>query len=331
MILRILATAAVAFWPGIVLAACAGNDLLPSLTQAEQSALDARLAQTPYPTGNHWRATRDDLTIHLVGTIHIDDPRLQPHQDALAPVVASAETLLLEMTKADQADLMQAMTDDPTLVIMQDRSLVDAMAPADWDALADALQARDIPPMMGARMRPWYLSVILGLPPCLDLTTAADGGMDARLEAVAIRAGVQTAALEDALSLFSAFDAVPFETQLAMVQAAMVAPDAAEDMLETLMAAYAAENHAAVWILSGILADRFAPQQSDTLDAAFAAMETQLLDARNAAWIPVIVNAANQARGGHIVAAFGAAHLGGEHGVLALLEAEGFTLARQPF
>jgi uncharacterized protein len=46
---------------------------------------------------------------------------------------------------------------------------------------------------------------------------------------------------------------------------------------------------------------------------------------RNRAWIPVLVTAATEAP---VVAAFGALHLSGQDGVLALLEAEGFTLQR---
>ena len=48
---------------------------------------------------------------------------------------------------------------------------------------------------------------------------------------------------------------------------------------------------------------------------------------RNRAWIPVLEETA---RKGTVFAAFGALHLSGETGVLALLQANGWTIERLP-
>ena len=61
------------------------------------------------------------------------------------------------------------------------------------------------------------------------------------------------------------------------------------------------------------------------VEGDFARMEASLMTERNRAWIPVIEAAAAN---GPVLAAFGALHLSGEDGVLALLEREGFTLER---
>ena len=53
-----------------------------------------------------------------------------------------------------------------------------------------------------------------------------------------------------------------------------------------------------------------------------------LMVQRNQDWIPVLTRAAAD---GPVLAAFGALHLSGDQGVLALLQAEGFTLERLPF
>jgi uncharacterized protein YbaP (TraB family) len=323
-----------AFWlcfaPPATWAACNGTDLAPTLTPTEERRLQTALDAMPYPRGNHWRATRGGMTLHLIGTIHIDDPRLAEPIARLQPLITGADRLLLEMTSADGDALSQTMASDPALLLLPGPSLPDRLPEADWQALSQALEDRGLPPFMAARMRPWYLSVLLSMPACLDLAEAAAGGVDKRLEAMAEAAGIPTSALEDARGLFAAFDAVPFESQMDMVRTALLAPDAAEDMLETLMIAYTAEEHGRVWLLSEILAERFAPQASATTETAFALMQETLLDARNRAWIAVLLDAAANADG-YVVAAFGAAHLGGEAGVLTLLEAEGFTLERQPF
>jgi uncharacterized protein YbaP (TraB family) len=81
--------------------------------------------------------------------------------------------------------------------------------------------------------------------------------------------------------------------------------------------------------MSALLAERYSPIHVETAANIFETMEKELLIDRNRAWIPVLLEAI--AAHDTVVAAFGAAHLPGKEGVLALLEAEGFTLERLPF
>ena len=83
-------------------AQCAGHDLRETLTSAERDRLDALLAEMPYPAGNHWRAEKDGEVIHLVGTMHLSDPRLEAPLERLRPVVRDAGALLLEMPRAQE-------------------------------------------------------------------------------------------------------------------------------------------------------------------------------------------------------------------------------------
>ena len=57
-------------------------------------------------------------------------------------------------------------------------------------------------------------------------------------------------------------------------------------------------------------------------------MQEAVMDGRNRKWIPVLTDAARE---GPVLAAFGALHLSGDEGVLALLQAEGFALERLEF
>lgn len=316
--------------PVPVLAACAGTDLADTLTVEEAATVNEALDTVPYPVGNHWRATRGDARIHLIGTVHVGDDRLAGPVSRLAPVIETADALLLEATSEAQASLTAAIADTPSLLVLDGPSLPDRLPEETWQALQTALSDRGIPGMIAARMRPWYLSVLLGMPPCLDLASATDTGMDAQLETIAEEAGVATRSLENPRGVLEAFASVPFETQMAMVQSALIPSDVAEDMLETMMAAYLREETARAWALSAVMAERHAPLDGPEADAAFAALEKTLLADRNRAWIPVILDTAQDVNG-PVVAAFGAAHLSGEDGILSLLEAEGFTLERQPF
>ena len=312
-----------------VLAACAGNDLRPTFGPAEQARLQAALDETPFAEGNHWKATRGTATLHLIGTMHLADPRLDGPVSRLRDTIESADLLLLEMTGEDEQALQDRLTADPSFLLMSDATLPELLDEAQWQQMSDALNARGVPPFMAARFQPWYVSVILAVPPCAAATDLSTGGMDARLEEIAETRGIPRAALEDVETIFAAFADQPRDVQIDMMLSALVDPAINEDLFATLLASYFDEAPAEGWAVSSILAERYSPIPSDAAAEIFATMEQELLIDRNLAWIPVLLDATEQHE--TVVAAFGAAHLPGQNGVLALLEAEGFTLERLPF
>ena len=309
--------------------ACAGNDLRETLGPEEQARLDSAIQDAPFAEGNHWKATRGDSTLHLIGTMHLSDPRLDAPVDRLRDTVESADLLLLEMTDEDEAALQTRLSEDPSLLLMSDATLPELLSEEEWDKMSAALNARGMPPFMAARFQPWYVSMLLAVPPCASMLELSAGGMDARLEEIAAGADVPRAALEDVQTIFAAFADQPRDMQLEMMLSALVDPAISEDLFATLLASYFDEAPAEGWAVSSILAERYSPIEQDAAAEILATMEEALLTDRNRAWIPVLTEAAE--RHDRVVAAFGAAHLPGENGVLALLEAEGFTLERLPF
>ena len=314
---------------GPVAAQCAGNDLRDTLGPDEQARLEAALTDVPFPQGNHWKATREDATIHLIGTMHLADPRLEGPVERLQDTVESADLLLLEMTDEDEAALQQRLSTDPSILLMSDASLPDLLSDDQWATMSDALSARGLPPFMAARFQPWYVSVVLAVPPCAAITELSAGGMDARIEEIAKSAGIPRAALEDVNTIFDVFADQPRDVQVDMMLSALVDPVISEDLFATLLASYFDEAHAEGWAVSAILAERYSPIDTSSAADIFATMEKELLIDRNRAWIPVLLDAAKS--NDVVVAAFGAAHLPGENGILALLQSEGFTLEQLPF
>lgn len=311
-------------------AACAGQDLRTSLTPREQALFDARLAETPYAEGNHWRATRGDEILHLIGTVHLSDSRLDGPAARLTPLIQNASLLLLEMTKAEEAELQNALVTRTDMLLLPDSTLPDLLSEQDWKTLSEAMEQRGMPSFMAAKMRPWYVSMLLSIPTCLMDQLSEGNGLDARLEAVATAADIPTMALEPFDTAFSAFSNMPFETQLLMIRSALSAPGADEDLFETLLSAYFAEAHGAGQIALEVLSPRLTPLSSEENDTIFESVDKVLITDRNISWIPVLLEALNQTDG-YVVAGFGAAHLTGTIGILTLLEAKGFTLERLPF
>jgi len=182
---------------------------------------------------------------------------------------------------------------------------------------------------MAAKMQPWYVAMLLGIPSCAMEDLASDpNGLDARVIARAAAQGVPVRALEPYDTVFTLFDSMSAADQIDMIRTTLAMVDAAEDYAATLTAAYFAEDVRVTWELGRITANNLPGQTPEKVDADLARMEELLMARRNRSWIPQITAAAAE---GPVFAAFGALHLSGQDGVLALLEREGFALERLPF
>ncbi|TNF21740.1 MAG: TraB/GumN family protein [Rhodobacteraceae bacterium] len=325
--MRILTLCLFLLLPHLAAAACDGTDLRARLSPEQAAALEAAEAATLYAHGNHWRARRGDRVIHVIGTIHMPDPRLDPVVARLEPVIAGADLLFLEATEDDTKALQKRLTGPDSLLLLKDTSLPDLMDEADWQTLAEAARARGIPPFMAAKMQPWYLSLVLALPGCAMELVAEGKGLDSRIEGLAKAAGVPSRSIEPIDTVFRVFNSDPLDAQLRLLQLGVFPEDLSADLLETTVNAYFDEAHSDAWQMSRLMTFAHLDLPEAEIEALLDDMEAKLLIARNLAWIDEI-EAAEEAS---IVVAVGAAHLMGDSGVLNQLEQRGYVLERQPF
>lgn len=316
--------------PAVVAAQCQGEDLRDTLTPDERASIDAAVAAIPYPEGNRWRAERGGEVLHLVGTIHMSDPRLDAPMERLQPLIGDADMVLLEMTPTEKAELSRAMRDDPTLMMLDGATLPELLPEEDWQLLSEKLGKRGIPSFMAAKMQPWYLMMMLSIPPCAMNQLAEGNGLDSRIQAAALEAGTPMRALEPFDAALRLLGSEPLEEQLGYLETALATAEQDDDGLATTIAAYFDERFSEFQEMTPILMERTGLYTlEEARDLSDETTET-ILSRRNHAWIPVILQALDETEG-PVVAAFGAAHLGGEDGVLNLLAEEGFTLTREAF
>lgn len=308
-------------------AQCSGTNLIDALPQDEQAALRAEAALSPHATGNFWRATRGTQVVHLIGTYHFDDPRHAATMAALAPVLEEVTTLLVEAGPEEEAALKARILREPQLMIIDDGPTLPEMLPRpDWLRLSQALRDRGIPPFMAAKFRPWYVTMLLGVPACDMERIATTKGLDGMLVDAALAKGLTVRAMEPYDTLFGIFDQLPQDDQVAMITSALAMEKKSEDFAVTLADSYFNQEGRLIWefmrheslALPGYTPERVAEE--------FATMEEALMTSRNRKWIPEIEAAAAR---GPVLVAFGALHLSGEQGVLRLLEAQGFILKRR--
>jgi len=309
-------------------AQCVGSNLIAAMPVADQAALRARADLQPFAVGNYWRASRDDQVIHIIGTYHFDDPRHDATLTTLDPVLATAQTLLVEAGPDEEAALIARLSDEPELMINTDGpTLPQILPPEDWKRLSDALNSRGIPPFMAAKFRPWYLSMMLSLPPCEIEFAATAKGLDGLLIEAATAQGLTVQALEPYDTIFGIFDAMPQADQLAMITSTLALEDKSTDMAITLADAYFAEEGRLIWEFTKRLTLQLPGYPPEQVEKDFAVMEASLMKNRNRSWIPVIKAAAAK---GPVLVAFGALHLSGDEGVLNLLADQGYAIERLP-
>jgi uncharacterized protein YbaP (TraB family) len=326
--MRLLALILCFLAPGLLSAgSCIGTDLRPSLSPADTAEIDTRLENVPFLNGNHWTARKGKDLIHVIGTMHISDPRMDDLAEDLAPLIRKADQLIVEMTPERQGAFQQLLVENPSLgFITEGPTLIDMLTPEQWAPIKAAAEARGLPSFMAAKYKPWFLSLTLAIPPCaLRDQQAGLKGLDHRLMDIATAAGTPMQSLDRADILLDIFAKDPIDLQLEYLLLAPLDLEQARNQFVTMAELYFEENAFAAIETGRILARPHFPDP-DEFDRLYDEVMFALLDKRNTEWLPMIA----QARGTTVVAV-GSAHLGGKQGLLKLLEDSGYTLERQPF
>lgn len=313
---------------------CTGRDLLADLTPDQRAAIDASVAATPYARGIRYRATKGGARIEIVGTYHFDDARHDALVAALTPEIAEAATLLVEAGPDEEKRLTAALAADPTLMVDPNGpTLPERLSDEEWAKLSAAMSDRGMPALMVSRLRPWYVSMMLGISPCMLHGMKDAGGvsgLDRRLMDIARADGTPIAALEPWDTVFSLFKGLTPQEELDMIRAALPAAEAADDYAFTTAEAYFRGDIWTIWEYGRQDAYVSSGLDRTQVDAQMRLVEDRLMNDRNTAWITPLTAAADKAAaaGKPVVAAFGALHLPGTKGVLQLLKDQGWTIER---
>lgn len=304
-------------------AACVGENLIAALPDDERAALDALVAEHPYPEGNLWRADKPGSSVHVVGTIHIPDPRLNPVFAKLTPIVEDADLLILEASSAMQREMQRRMIEEPEIAFLTEGpTLIDLLGDHVWGQLAKDLTARGVPPFMAAKFRPWLLAMTLSIPGCaMEAMASGDMGLDGRLETLAEASGKPVETLDHLDTVIGLLGSGSLDQQLDMLRVMLMTDLDQEAMFATTLDSYFAGRHRELWEFS-----RLMTRESGFADpnSTFEAFEETLLIRRNRDWERKIESLIE---GRDAVLAVGAAHLSGESGVLRALEGMGYTLS----
>ena len=73
--IRFLIAVALSLLPLAAQAQCNGESYWEVMSPEDRAALALKAANTPYPNGLIWRASKGGTELTIIGTMHIPDPR----------------------------------------------------------------------------------------------------------------------------------------------------------------------------------------------------------------------------------------------------------------
>lgn len=310
---------------GSASAACRDHGLLDALGDDARARIDAAEAG-PHARGLIWRASRGERTVLVVGTLHLDDPRLGAVMARVRPLLEEADLVMLEATGEELERVEALAAEEPErLFLLDEPTLVERLAPEEWVVVSEAALEAGIPGFMAAQFRPFYLLLAISVPPCaMEGLVAGRPGLDLLIEGEADALGIPARALEPFDTVIDVFEEMDEADALALLVSTARAGALVEASTATLLDLYFEERTAATIALNEAVVARMPDLSGAEREVVVEWFDEALLGARNRAWLPRIEEAARP--GGPVMVAVGAAHLPGEEGVLSLLAEAGWRV-----
>jgi len=262
-----------------------------------------------------WEISGNDLEepSYLFGTIHMIDKEDYIFNDVMQEAFDKSEQVTFEIKLDDMMNNMGAQMSMMMKAFMSDgQTLRDLLSEEDYQLVQEHFEKIGLPLMFLERIKPMFLSALAGGD--ADPTAIQSGEMvsyelELMREAQAVEKEIL--GLETAEFQMSMFDSIPYDAQAQMLVESIKSSKEGNDEFERMVEMYKDQD------IEGM------QTMMDEDPEGIGKYEELLLVKRNQNWIPIM---AEQMSDKVTFFAVGAGHLGGEFGVIKLLEEEGYTV-----
>jgi uncharacterized protein len=258
-----------------------------------------------------WQVKNGNSTIYLFGTVHLLPNDTDWHFPALNQALAQSQTLYIELTDDDQANMASLVM---RYGLDTAHPLSTQLSESENAALTRAAQLAGLPGGAATLqpMRPWLAALTLSVAPLLKAGLDPAEGVDRQLKLQMTTAGKPVHGLETAQQQIEFLADLPNSLQLAFLRDTLRDTDKDAAELRSLVDAWKQGNVAAI-----------AKLENDELKTQEPALYQELLVQRNTTWAAKIKDMLKQP--GTVFVAVGAAHLAGPDSVQAQLAKLGIT------
>ena len=264
------------------------------------------IAQPPKEKALLWKITGNGISqpSYLYGTIHLMCPEQIKIDSVLKKSFDATRQLYLEINTSDP-DMMGKMMQH----IMMDsgQSLENLVSKKDYDSMSHIFQDKaGMPIILMAKAKPMLLMSAV-FP---SLLGCAPEGWETRLAEMAKEKKMPLKGLETIEYQLRVFDTIPYKVQANMLKDFLYNLDSTKKSFDEMLDIYLKKDINALY-------------EATVKDPDFGNYEALMLNNRNNNWISIITKAAKETP---TFFAVGAAHLGGENGVISLLRKKGFKV-----
>ena len=282
--------------------------------RADPAADAAADAGAPaFTEGRLWRVSRPGIDDSFVlGTIHVPDPRVALIAPPVEQALSRTRTLALERAPED---LLAAGTGD--LEELDDGGRLEPLIGAEaYALLRDELVAHAVPEHVVQRMKPWAAMLRFA-------RTPGSGNARSLVELLYLAARgrrMRVASLEGAADQVAAFDSVPLDSQVALLQHAVRHRDSLAATVEPTVAAWLRGDLAALARMVDDMGERHPGMREHYRRLVKHVVDDRTIAMHHRLFLPL--------RAGGVFVAVGAMHLYGDAGLLASLTRDGFRVTR---
>ena len=244
------------------------------------------------------------IVSYLLGTIHTDDQRVTDFSPKIMEAFNQTDVFMMETLPPR----------DPSIFMLKQGTVAEMLTEKEFDQVRDLADFHAMHIEAAMRMKPWLLAVIFDLPKPKSLYS-----MDELLLAKAEEKLKIIKGLEKTSEHFSVLDSISLDDQLVMLRAVLKRSQRDKERdFEKLLKTYQSGDLKKITMLDEDITGGMLPK------ALWQSMKVKLIDERNVGMADGFI--AN-ASGNSVFAAVGAAHLGGEGGILNRLTDAGFTVS----
>ena len=298
---------------------------IPHTAPAQTSLLPPMEVQTD--TLEHallWRINHEDMEeeSYLFGTIHMisSDDYFLPR--GLLTAIDQTEEMVFEIDMAAMSDMSQMMNMMSQLTMKGDTTLKTLLSAEEYAVVTDFFREKGLPLFFLEKIKPMFLSAMVGMDGDLpmsgngmpDLGSALGDNMKSyefELNSIAESAKKPVSGLETIDFQMSLFDQISYQDQAQYLVQSIEQVDEGGSIEEGIFKLYTTMN-----------INKMA--ESLSTEEEIEGLESALLSDRNQNWIPLMKQQMNLRP---TLFAVGAGHLGGQKGVIRLLQAEGYEVS----
>ncbi|MBK6933189.1 MAG: TraB/GumN family protein [Saprospirales bacterium] len=249
---------------------------------------------------------------YLLGTIHLIPRDRFRLSDATFDALSDAQRVTFEIDMKEMTNLFTQFNLLTKAFMGGGKTLRDLLSPEDYAFVRQKLDTQGLPASMLERMKPLFLSTMLGSDEQSGLRANSNmTSVEMELYRHVKRRKLPSAGLETATYQMGIFDSIPYAAQAKMLVETLRDSEGSDSDFEQMINLYLQKDINAMEAMM------------DNTDSGMHQFQDILLHQRNRNWIPVM---GRMMREKPTLFAVGAGHLGGGGGVIALLRKAGYRV-----